>query len=93
MAILITSYLHLNHDKDFIYGSRGYSTVEEMNEDIVRKWNMTTDNKDTIYVLGDIMMGKKIETAAYYWNKLKGNKKIILGNHDSKKKIELAQYM
>ena len=33
MAILITSDLHLNHDKDFIYGSRGYSTVEEMNED------------------------------------------------------------
>ena len=37
MAILITSDLHLNHDKDFIYGSRGYSTVEEMNEDITTK--------------------------------------------------------
>ena len=91
MAIFITSDLHLNHDKDFIYGPRGYSTVEEMNEDIVRKWNMTIDNKDTIYVLGDIMMGKDIETAAHYWNKLNGDKKIILGNHDSKKKIELYQ--
>lgn len=69
MAILITSDLHFNHDKDFIYGPRGYSTVKEMNEDIVKKWNMTIDNKDTIYVLGDIMMGKDIETVAHYWNK------------------------
>ena len=62
MAILITSDLHLNHDKDFIYGSRGYSTVREMNEDIVTEWNMIIDNTDTIYVIGDVMRGKNIES-------------------------------
>ena len=37
--IFITSDLHFNHDKDFIWKERGFSNVNEMNEAIVKNWN------------------------------------------------------
>ena len=32
MAIFVTSDLHFNHDKEFLYGPRNCLSVEEMNE-------------------------------------------------------------
>ena len=38
--IYFSSDLHLNHDKDFIWRERGFSSVEEMNETIVDNFNI-----------------------------------------------------
>ena len=37
--IWFTSDLHLGHDKDFVVQARGFETVEEMNAEIIRRWN------------------------------------------------------
>ena len=34
--IFFTSDLHINHDRDFIWGARGYEDVIEHNEDIIK---------------------------------------------------------
>ena len=39
MAIFLTSDMHFGHDREFIWKARGYSSVEEMNEDYIEKWN------------------------------------------------------
>ena len=44
--IYISSDLHLNHDKPFIYAVRGYSSVEEMNKDLITKFNNTVTDED-----------------------------------------------
>ena len=44
--IYISSDLHLNHDKPFIYAVRGYSSVEEMNKDLITKFNNTVTDDD-----------------------------------------------
>lgn len=31
-----TSDLHLNHDKEFIYKNRGFNSINEMNNTIIR---------------------------------------------------------
>ena len=88
MQTYVTSDLHLCHDKNFLFGPRGYSSVEHWNRDVVKIWNRTVDEDDTVYVLGDIMLNNNAE-GMRIWNQLKGQKKIILGNHDSFERIRL----
>lgn len=81
--IYVTSDLHFGHDKPFIYEPRGFATVKEMNEAIVDRWNSVVTQEDTVYVLGDIIMGDSSESIKYL-DRLNGHIIIICGNHDSK---------
>lgn len=80
--IWITSDTHFAHDKDFIWGKRGYSSVNEMNEALIEKWNSVVKPDDIVYHLGDVML-KDIETGERCLNRLNGTINFILGNHDN----------
>ena len=86
--VFFTSDLHFGHDREFIYKSRGFDSVEEMNESLIFNWNELIDPEDEIYVLGDLMMND-ISKGAECWKRLKGKKYVILGNHDSNVRIRL----
>ena len=58
MAIFLTSDMHFGHDREFIWKARGYSSIEEMNEDYVEKWNSVISDEDDVYILGDLMLGE-----------------------------------
>ena len=92
--IFITSDLHFNHDREFVWGARGFSSVQEMNESIVAHWNSVVNEDDDVYVLGDLCLGgagmnsenqKLIE-------RLNGRLHIILGNHDTPARIEMYRF-
>lgn len=58
---------------------RPFETIEEHDEEIIRRWNATVGPKDTVWHLGDFCFGKRnIELAG----RLNGNKKLVMGNHD-----------
>ena len=78
MSAYYISDLHLGHENMAI--KRGFSCADEMNEYIIKSWNSVVNKKDTVYCLGDITM----ERSVFYplLDKLKGYKKVILGNHD-----------
>lgn len=86
--IYLCSDLHLNHDKDFIYGPRGFKSVYEMNETIIKVWNGTVDADDDIYLLGDVMLGQNEESEKLL-HQLKGKIHIVRGNHDTDTRMEL----
>lgn len=86
---LYISDLHLFHNnvtksgKDFDH--RPYQTIEEMNEDILKRWNTYVTNGDHVYILGDFVW--KFNSANQnevmrVLNSLNGNLHLILGNHD-----------
>lgn len=79
MAIFIVSDLHLGHDKSFIYGARGFESIEEMNETIIRKWNEVVSEEDDVYVLGDSVMGPEVNLQML--RRLNGWLHIVRGNH------------
>ena len=81
MAIFVTSDLHLGHSKDFVYGVRGFGSVEEMNEAIIKRWNEVVDEEDDVYVLGDLVMGPEVNLQML--RRLNGWLHIIRGNHDT----------
>lgn len=85
--IFCTSDLHLGHDKDFVVQERGFATVEEMNAEIIRRWNERVYPDDDVYVLGDLTLGD-VEEGIRLIAKLNGYLHIIRGNHDTDKKVE-----
>ncbi|MCM1225503.1 MAG: metallophosphoesterase family protein [Lachnospiraceae bacterium] len=82
MATWLTADLHLCHDKDFIWGARGFSCVEEMNEEIVKRYNSVVAPDDDVFILGDLMLGDD-SLAIPYLRQLNGHINVIRGNHDS----------
>jgi calcineurin-like phosphoesterase family protein len=90
--IYLTSDLHFNHDRDFIYKPRGFNSVQDMNEALVKNWNDTVSDCDIVYVLGDFFLGQDFDYIKDTINKLNGNIYLILGNHDTSAK-ELIYYM
>lgn len=83
--IFVTSDLHFCHDREFVWGARGYANVEEMNEAQVRKWNEVVTDEDEVWVLGDLMLGD-FEKGVNYLKQLKGKIHVCLGNHDTSKR-------
>lgn len=78
-----TSDLHFMHDKPFLYEPRGFSSVYEMNEAIIKNFNEVMDWTDTLYILGDCFLNDN-EEGMKLMRRLPGNKQhIIWGNHDS----------
>ena len=71
--IYFTSDTHFGHDRDFVWKARGFKSVEEMNEEIVKRFNSI--------VTGDVIMGDPANIE--YVKRLNGKLHIVLGNHDT----------
>ena len=89
--IWLISDLHFNHQKEFIYQPRGFSSVAEMNEALISNYNEVVRYNDTVYILGDLCLGgaNSIETNRNLLKQLKGEIYIIRGNHDSDIRIDM----
>jgi len=71
---------HFYHNNVIRYCSRPHATVEEMNEDLVRRWNTVVRPEDTVYCLGDFSMA--FRAVELFSPRLMGNKVLVPGNHD-----------
>ena len=85
--IWFTSDPHFCHDKDFVWQVRGFESIDEMNAEIVRRWNERVYPDDDVYVLGDLTLGN-VEEGIRLIAKLNGYLHIMRGNHDTDKKVE-----
>lgn len=86
--IFVTSDTHFGHDREFIWGPRGFKNVHEMNKVIITNWNQNVDMEDDVYHLGDVMLGDN-EVGLKYLKQLKGKIHIICGNHDTPTRRQL----
>lgn len=58
---------------------RPWDNPDEMDEELVRRWNEVVDDKDRVYVLGDVVINRRCLQTLY---RLKGRKVLVKGNHD-----------
>lgn len=86
--IWLTSDTHFGHDREFIWGPRGFKNVWENDKIIIENWNSVVGPDDDVYHLGDIMLGDN-EHGIRCLNQLKGNIHIIRGNHDTDTRMNL----
>lgn len=85
--IWITSDTHFCHVKDFLWKPRGFESVQEMNEEIVKRWNSVVAPNDIVYHLGDVMLNDN-ETGIRFLNRCYGDIRILTGNHDTATRIQ-----
>ena len=79
--IYYISDTHFRDQAIFDKCKRPFKTLSEMEQTIINNWNNKVRVDDVVYVLGDLV--KDDDTAAIQiFNKLKGHKHLIVGNHD-----------
>lgn len=81
MTTWFTSDLHFGHRNIIGYCDRPFDDVDQMNETLVASWNDAVADDDTVWVLGDVAMGRFDESLALV-GRLAGRKMLIAGNHD-----------
>lgn len=83
MAILFSADLHFGHGNIITYCNRPFTSVAEMNEGLVSRWNAKVKPNDIVYFIGDFSFMSEIETLEILL-RLNGRIRIIPGNHDRK---------
>lgn len=72
---------HFDDKNILIYSRREFKDVKEMNKLIIKNWNYTIKEDDTVYLLGDVGNPEHLKA-------LNGKIIIIKGNHDNEEKIK-----
>ena len=81
--IFFTSDTHFGHANIIKYAMRPYENVDQMNEDLIKRWNSVVSPDDIVFHLGDFMFGN-INRFWEYRSRLNGKIYLIHGNHDYK---------
>lgn len=78
---------HFGHVSIIKNCNRPFGSAEEMDAEIVRRWNAVVKNDDDItYILGDYgRPGKDPLAFRRLFHSLRGKKVLIIGNHDLRK--------
>lgn len=88
------SDLHFFHknvtDEGSNFDNRPFQTMAEMHQVIKENWNAIVTGSDHVYILGDLAW-KENEDTIRLVSTLKGNKHLILGNHDKAKEQRYRQ--
>ena len=80
--IFFTSDLHFGHENVIRFDNRPFNTVEEMDEEMIKRWNTKVGKGDIVYVLGDFIWKAATNEAVSIIRRLNGQIILIKGNHD-----------
>lgn len=81
--VFFTSDTHFGHANIIKLCNRPFANADEMNEELIKRWNEKVGKDDYVFHLGDFAFG-----GSTLWNsildRLNGHIILILGNHDFK---------
>ena len=81
MNYFATSCTHFGHGNIISLAGRPFPNAKEMDEALIANWNSVVKPEDTIFHLGDVTWWNMEKTKDIF-DKLKGIKIFIRGNHD-----------
>lgn len=82
--IFFTSDTHFSHFNVIKYAKRPFVNVDEMNEEMINRWNAVVTKSDFVYHLGDFAFEKDEAKLIWIISRLNGEIHLIEGNHDNK---------
>lgn len=90
--IYFTADTHFGHANILKFCDRPFPDVGTMDAALIAAWNKRVSGNDTVYVVGDMFF--RCSDAEQILKRLKGKKRLIVGNHDSSwmKKVELGRH-
>jgi calcineurin-like phosphoesterase family protein len=95
-AVFLVSDTHFGHagvchflQNDGVTKLRPWDNPDDMDEEMIRRWNETVRPKDKVYHLGDVVINRRhLKTLG----RLNGDKILIKGNHDIFKLEDYTPY-
>lgn len=90
--IYFTADTHFGHANIVKMCQRPYPDVDAMNEAMIAAWNERVQGNDTVYIIGDMFF--RCADPESILKRLKGKKRLIVGNHDGSwmEKVDLSRY-
>ena len=95
-AVFLVSDTHFGHTgvcrftkADGVTKLRPWTDPDEMDEEMVKRWNETVRPNDKVYHLGDVVINRKSLKTLH---RLNGDKVLIRGNHDIFRDTEYNMY-
>lgn len=80
--VFFTSDLHFGHENVLKFDNRPFASVDEMDAELIRRWNNKVGKGDLVYVLGDMIWKTRNDDAVSILKELNGQIYLIKGNHD-----------
>lgn len=88
MATFFTADTHFG-DVGLVERRRVFASVEAHDEALIARWNAVVATDDTLWHLGDFAAGASRAYCAAVFARLNGIKRLIRGNHDTNRVLEL----
>ena len=90
--IYFTADTHFGHANIIRMCNRPFPDLEAMNEAMIASWNERVHGNDTVYIVGDMFF--RCSEPELILCRLKGKKRLIIGNHDGSwmNKVDLNHY-
>lgn len=77
MAIYFIGDLHFGDENIIKFDSRPFKTTDEMDGELVKRWNASVTVDDDVYINGDVG-----NINSNILSQLNGDKYLVMGNHD-----------
>lgn len=81
--------INFSNEEDSFKKLRPFTSVEEMDEHMVERWNSVVTDRDLVYHLGDVVINRRCLPIL---SRLKGRKRLVKGNHDLFRLSEFTPY-
>jgi calcineurin-like phosphoesterase family protein len=82
MSVYFTSDHHFDHAAARTFYRRPFSSVAEMDCEMVARWNSVVEPGDDVWHLGDFAVRQSAERIAYLLRVLNGRTYLVTGNND-----------
>ena len=79
--VFVVSDMHFDHKNIIKYSDRPFSSVRDMNEKLIDRWNSRVRKGDRVYYLGDMTL-RRSGAIDSWLSELHGEVRFIRGNHD-----------
>ena len=83
MEYFFSSDHHFGHKNIIRYCNRPFSSVEEMNEELITRHNEVVKDGDIVIIAGDFFFGNSMKKAYEIINRMNGKCILLRGSHDS----------
>ena len=89
MATFFTADTHFGDEHILRLRGRLFPTVEAHDAALVARWNEAVGEHDEVWHVGDFANGASREHVAAVFARLNGRKRLVRGNHDTNRVLEL----
>jgi calcineurin-like phosphoesterase family protein len=80
--VYFASDYHLDHKSVIKFDQRPFKNVNEMNDELIKRWNDVISDDDIVFYLGDLSHRSSPKRVKYLIDQLNGKIHLIKGNHD-----------